>query len=105
MSRSTWARSSRYCPSLDIKPDVVVLDPPRAGLDPYAMEGLIKAAPGQIIYISCDPATLARDLQKLIAAGYTLESVTPFDLFPQTFHIESISVLKKMVSQDIPGIS
>jgi 23S rRNA (uracil1939-C5)-methyltransferase len=82
-------------PSLDITPDLVLLDPPRAGLDPRAMEGLLKAKPAEIIYVSCDPATLARDLQKLIAEGYSLQSVTPFDLFPQTYHVESISLLTK----------
>jgi 23S rRNA (uracil1939-C5)-methyltransferase len=83
-------------PALEIKPDLVLLDPPRAGLDPYALAGLIKAEPGQIIYISCDPATLARDLALLIAAGYSLENVTPFDLFPQTYHVECIALLKRM---------
>ncbi len=82
-------------PSLDVTPDLVLLDPPRAGLDPRAMEGLLKAAPAQIIYVSCDPATLARDLRKMIDAEYHLESITPFDMFPQTYHIESISVLSK----------
>ncbi len=72
-------------PALEISPDLVLLDPPRAGLDPYALAGLVKAEPAQIIYVSCDPATLARDLALLIAAGYSLESVTPFDLFPQTY--------------------
>jgi 23S rRNA (uracil1939-C5)-methyltransferase len=82
-------------PALEISPDIVLLDPPRAGLDPRAMEGLLKASPEQIIYVSCDPATLARDLRKIIDAGYSLQSVTSFDLFPQTYHIESISILSK----------
>lgn len=82
-------------PELKLKPQAVLLDPPRAGIDPTAMAALIEAAPRQIVYVSCDPATLARDVQKLVAAGYKLESVTPFDLFPQTYHIESISVLIK----------
>ena len=81
-------------PGLKLKPQAVVLDPPRAGLEGAALTALIEAAPGQIAYISCDPATLARDLRKLIDAGYTLESVTPFDLFPQTYHIETISLLR-----------
>ena len=82
-------------PSLDVSPDLVLLDPPRAGLDPRAMEGLLKAAPAQIVYVSCDPATLARDLRKMIDSGYHLESITPFDMFPQTFHVETITVLKR----------
>ncbi len=82
-------------PALEITPDLVLLDPPRAGLDPRAMEGLLKALPSQIIYVSCDPATLARDLRKMVDSGYALQSITPFDMFPQTYHIESISILTK----------
>jgi 23S rRNA (uracil1939-C5)-methyltransferase len=82
-------------PALKIKPDILLLDPPRSGLDPKALTGVIESKPGKIIYISCDPATLARDLKYMITSGYNLESVTPFDLFPQTYHIESISILTK----------
>ncbi|HCS37955.1 MAG TPA: hypothetical protein DIW44_00005 [Anaerolineaceae bacterium] len=80
---------------LKLKPHAVLLDPPRAGIDPIAMAALIEAAPRQIVYVSCDPATLARDVQKLVAAGYILESVTPFDLFPQTYHVECIALMTK----------
>ncbi|MHB8136324.1 MAG: class I SAM-dependent RNA methyltransferase [Anaerolineaceae bacterium] len=82
-------------PELKLKPHAVLLDPPRAGIDPTAMAALIEAAPRQIVYVSCDPATLARDVQKLVAAGYLLESVTPFDLFPQTYHMECIALMTK----------
>jgi 23S rRNA (uracil1939-C5)-methyltransferase len=82
-------------PALKLKPDVVLLDPPRAGLEGAALAGLVESAPQQIIYVSCDPSTLARDLRKLTDAGYTLKSVTPFDLFPQTYHVETISLLEK----------
>ena len=82
-------------PSLKIKPDVILLDPPRAGLEPEALAGVIEASPTQIIYVSCDPATLARDIQKLMANGYELASVTPFDVFPQTYHVETIACLEK----------
>ncbi|PKO01762.1 MAG: hypothetical protein CVU43_11420 [Chloroflexi bacterium HGW-Chloroflexi-5] len=82
-------------PELKIKPQAVLLDPPRAGIDPIAMAALIEAAPRQVVYVSCDPATLARDIQKLVAAGYSLESVKPFDLFPQTYHVECVAVLVK----------
>jgi 23S rRNA (uracil1939-C5)-methyltransferase len=84
-------------PALEIKAELILLDPPRAGLDAKAMEGLLKAAPAEIIYVSCDPATLARDLQRLTLEGYELQSVTPFDLFPQTYHVESISLMRKVV--------
>jgi 23S rRNA (uracil1939-C5)-methyltransferase len=90
-------RVEQVLPALEIKPELVVLDPPRAGLDAKAMEGLLKAKPKEIIYVSCDPATLARDMQRLTAEGYELQSVTPFDLFPQTYHVESISLLTRVI--------
>lgn len=82
-------------PALKLKPDVVLLDPPRAGLEGAALAGVVESAPKQIVYVSCDPATLARDLRKLLEGGYLLESVTPFDLFPQTYHVECIAILNK----------
>lgn len=80
---------------LDVQPDVIVVDPPRSGLARQALDGILSLAPPTLAYISCDPATLARDGKRLINGGYQLEEITPFDLFPQTFHIESISIWKK----------
>jgi 23S rRNA (uracil1939-C5)-methyltransferase len=77
---------------LEISPDVVIVDPPRAGIGRNTIDALIKLKPNRIIYVSCDPATLARDASRLEKGGYSLVQLTPFDLFPQTFHIESISV-------------
>ena len=71
-----------------------LLDPPRAGVDARALDGIRQLAPKVIAYVSCDPSTLARDAARLIAGGYRLVEVTPFDLFPQTYHIESISLFK-----------
>lgn len=76
-------------------PVCAVLDPPRAGLEKQVVDALQVLAPEQIVYISCDPSTLARDARRLIAGGYHLKQVTPFDLFPQTYHIESISLFEK----------
>ena len=84
-------------PHLDIKPDLVVVDPPRAGIAPSAMKALMKSRPNQIIYVSCDPSTLARDLKILTASGYAIDSITPVDMFPQTYHIESITNLKRLM--------
>jgi tRNA/tmRNA/rRNA uracil-C5-methylase (TrmA/RlmC/RlmD family) len=72
----------------------VLLDPPRAGCEPKVMYSLILSKPKHLIYVSCDPATLARDLRKLCESAYTLEEVQPLDMFPQTAHIECIAVLK-----------
>jgi 23S rRNA (uracil1939-C5)-methyltransferase len=84
-------------PSLDLKPDIVVVDPPRAGLDARVAAALAKAKPQKIIYVSCDPATLARDVKRLAQNGYELKSVTPFDQFPQTSHIEVIALLESKI--------
>lgn len=71
--------------------DIVVVDPPRAGLAPAVIESLAATRPRSIAYVSCDPATLARDALVLARAGYTLSGATPVDLFPQTYHIETVA--------------
>src|SRR5215212_7490148 len=78
---------------LDITFDAAVLDPPRRGCHPQAIAQMLRIAPARIVYISCQPATLARDLKLLVAGGYRVVSVQPVDLFPQTAHIESVCVL------------
>jgi 23S rRNA (uracil1939-C5)-methyltransferase len=80
---------------LEAKPDVVLVDPPRAGLEKSVLDGILKLNPRVIAYVSCDPSTLARDAGRLINGGYQLKNVTPFDLFPQTYHIESISLFER----------
>jgi 23S rRNA (uracil1939-C5)-methyltransferase len=72
-----------------------IVDPPRAGLEKRVIDGLVQLRPQMIAYVSCDPSTLARDAARLISGGYHLKDVTPFDLFPQTFHIESISLFER----------
>jgi 23S rRNA (uracil1939-C5)-methyltransferase len=69
----------------------LVIDPPRAGIHPRALRKIIEAAPEMVIYVSCNPSTLARDASELIKNGYILEKSVPIDMFPQTYHIESVS--------------
>jgi len=80
---------------LEIQPDIILVDPPRAGLDKQVIDGILNLNPQMIAYVSCDPSTLARDAARLINGGYKLREVTPFDLFPQTYHIESISIFER----------
>ncbi|MBL8078048.1 MAG: class I SAM-dependent RNA methyltransferase [Anaerolineales bacterium] len=75
-------------------PLYMIVDPPRAGIEKHALDAIINIKPQVIAYVSCDPSTLARDASRLIHAGYQLEEATPFDLFPQTYHIESISLFR-----------
>jgi 23S rRNA (uracil1939-C5)-methyltransferase len=70
--------------------DFVLLDPPRSGAEPETVAGLLALRPRRISYVSCDPATLARDLRALIAGGYHINSVRAFDMFPQTHHVETV---------------
>lgn len=76
-------------------PDIVVLDPPRAGLDPEAIRQVIQLQPKKIVYISCNPTTQANNLKEFISANYRLKVLQPVDQFPQTFHVENIAVLEK----------
>jgi 23S rRNA (uracil1939-C5)-methyltransferase len=77
------------------RPDVVVVDPPRAGLSKKAVRRLIEAAPKKVVYLSCNPTTLAPNAAQLAEAGYALRRVRPVDLFPQTPHIECVAVLER----------
>ncbi|MDO4541095.1 MAG: 23S rRNA (uracil(1939)-C(5))-methyltransferase RlmD [Syntrophomonadaceae bacterium] len=75
--------------------DVVILDPPRAGCHPASLEAITDQAPPRIIYVSCDPATLARDLARFCAAGYQVDAVQPVDMFPHTAHVETVVALEQ----------
>jgi 23S rRNA (uracil1939-C5)-methyltransferase len=82
-------------PDLDMPIDAAVVDPPRAGIDRFALDALIERAPARLVYVSCDPATLARDAKRLTAAGYCLVEVQPVDMFPQTYHVESVALFAR----------
>jgi tRNA/tmRNA/rRNA uracil-C5-methylase (TrmA/RlmC/RlmD family) len=82
-------------PSLaEARPDVAILDPPRSGLPPGSADLLCDLAPRRLVYLSCDPATLARDVRAFADRGYALATVEAFDLFPQTPHVEALAVLE-----------
>src|SRR4029077_13380165 len=78
--------------------DVIVLDPPRAGLSKKVVHRIVEAAPRRIVYVSCNPTTLAPNAAELVAAGWTLRSVCPVDMFPQTHHIECVALLERSSS-------
>jgi 23S rRNA (uracil1939-C5)-methyltransferase len=81
-------------PSLEEQADVAVVDPPRQGLTKSALAALVAQAPPKVIYVSCDPATLARDIDRMIQLGYELLEVQPLDMFPQTYHVEAVALLR-----------
>lgn len=76
------------------RPDVIITDPPRAGMHPDVVQVILNAAPQRIVYVSCNPATQARDLQ-LLDAGYQVKAVQPVDMFPHTHHVENVVLLEK----------
>jgi len=93
----------RYClgeveqalPALAEPPTKILLDPSREGCTPAAVEAMLACAPVRIVYVSCDAATLARDLRRMVDGGYVLREVQPLDMFPQTFHVECIATLTR----------
>lgn len=92
-SQSTEGYLASIGPKL--KPDLVVVDPPRAGLGTTVCAQVNRLAPSSLLYVSCDPATLARDLKQLIVAGWEVSEIHLLDLFPQTFHIETCVMLRR----------
>ncbi|MCY4616832.1 MAG: 23S rRNA (uracil(1939)-C(5))-methyltransferase RlmD, partial [Chloroflexi bacterium] len=82
-------------PLLSPQPDVVVVDPPRAGLDASIIETVVASDVRRMVYVSCDPATLARDLRRFVDGGFTIGEVQPIDMFPHTQHIECITTLDR----------
>jgi 23S rRNA (uracil1939-C5)-methyltransferase len=92
MSAEDWLahRAAEFGPV-----EQVVVDPPRTGLAPGLIDQVVDLEPDRIAYVSCDPATLARDLKRLVAEGYDFESVAAFDMFPQNHHVEAVAHLRR----------
>ena len=92
----TAAAVEKYLPEINsISADVVVLDPPRSGMERAALDAIVKASPSRIVYISCDPATQARDIKVFLAAGYKLSRFTAIDQFCHTSHVETVVLLTR----------
>ena len=79
-----------------INPDIITVDPPRKGLDSKLVKSIINSNVNKMIYISCNPATLSRDLRKLIDGGFKVEDIEAFDMFPQSMHVETVALLSKL---------
>ena len=88
-------KTEEVLPELERPIDAVILDPPRAGCRPVVLQALIDLQPASIVYVSCDPYTLARDLRILVDGGFELMEVQPVDMFPQTHHIETVTTLQR----------
>ncbi len=87
-----------------IAPDVIILDPPRKGCAKELLETAVRMSPERIVYVSCDPATLARDCAILTQLGYTVKKVAPTEMFPRTGHVESVVLLVKLPPDDVVNI-
>jgi len=88
--KTRQSRKGEVLPPVPFRPDLVVVDPPRGGLGERVARSLVTLGAPRVVYVSCDPVTLARDLAILLAGGYRIEQVHLFDLFPQTYHLESV---------------
>jgi 23S rRNA (uracil1939-C5)-methyltransferase len=87
---ANWLEQNLECADNDDALGFLLLDPPRTGAESRVINGILNLKPKKICYVSCDPATLARDLKKLIAGGYAIENIAAFDMFPQTHHVETV---------------
>ncbi|MEG0361064.1 MAG: 23S rRNA (uracil(1939)-C(5))-methyltransferase RlmD [Longicatena sp.] len=79
-----------------LRPDIIVVDPPRKGCDESTLQSMVAMNPNKIIYVSCDPATLARDLKMLYEHNYKADKIQPVDMFPYSFHVENVALMSKI---------
>ncbi len=93
----SWYEEHKGTGSRGATPDVIVVDPPRKGCDEACLETMVRMQPKRIVYVSCDPATLARDLKYLCQNGYELKRIAPCDMFPQTVHCECAVKLERKI--------
>ena len=80
----------------EIRPDVVVIDPPRKGCTPEVVDQIAALAPARVVYVSCDPATLARDVKRFAEQGYAPQWAAPVDMFPGTAHVETVVLMSRV---------
>jgi 23S rRNA (uracil1939-C5)-methyltransferase len=81
------------------RPDVIIVDPPRAGMHPDVVKTILQAAPKRIVYVSCNPATQARDME-MMSADYQITDVQPVDMFPHTYHVENVCRLERIEKEE-----
>ena len=94
-ARYVCGKAEEELPKMMVQADVAIQDPPRAGCDARLLEAVAKAEPEKIVYVSCDPATLARDIKWLTENGYEFKEATPCDMFPWTGHVETVVLMSK----------
>ena len=96
-------QAARELADKGIRPDVIVVDPPRKGLSPDVIQAIGEMDPQRVVYVSCDPATLSRDVKDVSALGYGLRWVQAVDMFPRTSHVETVVLLSKGTSPNDVG--
>ena len=89
------AQAAQTLADRGLRPDVICVDPPRKGLAPAVIDAIVQMAPQRLVYVSCDPATLARDVKRMEEQGYVLQRAEAVDLFPRTAHVETVVLLSK----------
>ncbi|CCY26843.1 23S rRNA (Uracil-5-)-methyltransferase RumA [Firmicutes bacterium CAG:114] len=90
------AQAAQTLADRGLRPDVICVDPPRKGLAPAVIDAIVQMAPQRLVYVSCDPATLARDVKRMEEQGYVLQRAEAVDLFPRTAHVETVCLMSRV---------